>query len=122
MAKKRSTYTNPNFKGFVNYQLSDADRKAVKAKPFTDEDFAHWLTQMTLNGYKATFNYDDQRNTYQCTITPRDEKHENFGFFLVGRGSTALKSFKQAIWVHTEVCAENWGSFVMPQTADDYDD
>lgn len=120
--KKKPTYANPNFKGFVSYTLDESERKLLKARAFTDEDFSTWLWRYVENGYKFTFTWFEKQRAYQCTATHTDEKHDNFGLFLSGRGSSPLKAFKQWVYIHTDVCAEVWGEYVNLNRDDEIDD
>lgn len=123
MAKKSKTsYANPNFKGFVNYSLDPSEKASLKAKPFTTEDFSTWLHRHTEAGYKFTFTWQEGQKAFQCVGTHTDEKHGNFGIFLSGRGSSPDKAFKQWLYIHTEVCAENWPDFLEVNRDGEIDD
>lgn len=121
-SKKAKSYSNPNFKGFVNVPLDDHLKGVIKAQVFEPDDFASWLAKLVDDGYKLTFSTDSYNNASQCAITHPDESHQNFGYFLVGRGSSPLKAFKQALYFHSTILEGNWSLFAKPLGKEEIDD
>lgn len=122
-AKKKTTPTNPTFRGFLNIDLTDEDRSIIKS---TKYDSAEWLVDLDKwvdSGFKFTFGYDDYNHCFQCIGTRSDKEHEDYGILLTGRGSTAVKSFKQWIYIQTRLIQDaTWTSLLDVGTSKDIDD
>lgn len=94
---------------FIKRELSADEQAACKAQPFTAEDLVAQLGKLTGQGYKITFRVDSYSNADAVWIMQTDGEHANAGYILSGRGSSALKAFKQALYKHYNLCMdENW--------------
>ena len=63
MANKKSPLKpkiadNPSFRGFLNIQLNDEDKRIIKANEFSDSDFVSFMDKKIDEGYKFTFSYE----------------------------------------------------------------
>lgn len=96
------------FKGFINYYLTDDEMRYVKTRNFTDEDFVGKVLALTSDGYKITLNFDAYNECFQATLTAVSTGNSNDGFAVSGRGSDAVKAFKQLLYIHFEVCEGDW--------------
>lgn len=104
---KQTHPANPSFRGFLNIDLTDEDRATIKSVKY---DSAEWVTDLDKwvdNGFKFTFGYDDYNHCFQCIGTRSDKEHVDFGILMTGRGSTAVKSFKQWIYIQTRIIGES---------------
>lgn len=107
---------------FINYSLSEEQKRELKEKPYTEGDFAFDLHQVCDSFYKVSFSYDTYNNCMSCFFTPKDEKSPNKGLILTARGSTALKAFKQAMYLHYTLFEENWADFYEASGREEIDD
>lgn len=115
--------TNPNFRGFLNIQLSDEDKAIIKSTTYDLSDFTTDLDKWVDNGYKFTFSHDDYNHCFQCIATPQDADHVDYGIMMSGRGSTAIKSFKQWVYIQTRLIGEStWSENLKPNTSLEIDD
>jgi len=123
-AAKKQTVKQPSFGNsrFINYSLSNEQKAELKALPYTSDQFVSDLDRLADSSYKVSFSYDDYNQCYSCFITPRDEKSPNKGLVLTARGSTVLKSFKQALYLHYTLFEENWADFYVPANREPLDD
>lgn len=80
---------------FVNYSLSQEQKRFLKAQQV---DYDNELLRVIERDIKVTFSYDSFNECFSCFFIPTGE-NENKGLILAGRGSTPLKSFKQALFI-----------------------
>jgi len=111
------------FRGFLNITLSDEDKSIIKS---TSYDTAEWLVDLDKwidNGFKFTFSYDDYNHCFQVIAQRSDKTHVDAGILLSARGSTAMKAFKQWIYIQTRLIGESsWSENLKPRSADEIDD
>jgi hypothetical protein len=84
---------------FVNYSITDDDRKFLKSQQWALDDFDSAVLKIVEAGYKVSMQYDTRNSCYACFIIAQDSEHENAGYILTGRGSSPSKAVKQAIYV-----------------------
>ena len=121
-AKKKVGAPKFGDNNFINYSLSNEQKAELKAKPFSPEDFDSLLDQVTDSGYKVSFSYDTFNECYAVFLTPKDEKSINKGLILTARGSTNIKAFKQACYLHFTLFDENWADFYEVKGKEPIDD
>jgi hypothetical protein len=107
---------------FINWTLTTEQKAAVKAWTPTVEEIDDLLTETVEEGCKVTFGYDERGSSFLCSIVPQPSHKLNHGFILVGRGSTALKSFKQALYIHRQVFNGNWSTYSKADLSETLDD
>jgi hypothetical protein len=115
--------SNPNFRGFLNITLSDEDKAIIKATAY---DLSAWATDLDKwvdNGYKFTFSDDSYNHCFQVIGTPQQQGHVDFGIMMTGRGSTAIKAFKQWVYIQTRLIGESsWTDNLKPKQSQEIDD
>jgi len=110
---KPSSSVNPNFRGFINYDMSDFDKAEVKKHDFTEIDFVSWLAKVNDGGFKVTFQYDDYNHCFICIGAYADKTHPDYGILLSGRGSSPLKAFKQWVYIRDSVIGDDdWSAWL----------
>lgn len=128
MAKRKPTRSqsasnNPSFRGFLNIDLSDEDRQIIKSNAY---DGATWLVDLDKwidTGFKFTFSYDSYNHCFQCIGTRADREHVDYGILLTGRGSTAIKSFKQWLYIQTRLVGDaTWTELLDTGVSHEIDD
>jgi hypothetical protein len=121
---QRKTPDRPAFGNskFINFSLTDDQKKALKALLYTAENFIEDLDRIANSGYKVSISWDDYGSCFACFWTQKDPKHENAGFVLTARGSTSLKAFKQAMYLHFQIFDGSWADYYERPAAKDLDD
>jgi len=108
MAKRMSSTVPPKATGskgkysdviFVNYSVTDTDRKFLKSQVWSLDDFDSAVLKIVEAGYKVSMQYDTRNSCYACFIIAQDSESENAGYILTGRGSSPSKAVKQAIYI-----------------------
>jgi hypothetical protein len=108
--KRTSKPSNSSYEQatFIQVELEPGEQAKCKAWEFSEDDAWGMMHQMTDDGYKITFRWDDYHECAACWILPDKEKSENAGLILTGRGSSSFKAFKQAIYKHSVLFEEIW--------------
>jgi hypothetical protein len=97
--------------GFVNIELTQADKKAIKAKKISAEELVAWLAVIVANGgYKFGFGHDGDRECYIATLTAKDHENLNYGYSMSQRHSDALIALKALYYAHEVKMEGNWAS------------
>lgn len=107
---------------FVNWSLSQEEKAACKSWVLSLEDFDNALATLIEAGYKTTLSYDSFRTCYTCSIVPTKDAKSNQGYILTGKGSTATKALKQALYTHFHIMAEEWASYSTAKAQEELDD
>lgn len=119
--KKDRIVDKPQFKGFVNFSLTDEQKAEIKATKLTMEALESTLEKLFGEGYKIFWSFDFKNDVYMAALTNNDISHVNAGKFLNGRGSTPLKAVKQVLWAHHNLFVNGIWPLDVP-TAIDLDD
>lgn len=96
------------FKGFVNYVLSDADKTAFKDWDMDDHDLWQVLAACLQSGYKISATYNSQNDTYSATFMCRDVSLANAGLVLSSFAPDPYNAVKSLVFKHTVILDENW--------------
>jgi hypothetical protein len=104
MAKKPDTRREnrreaPEFKGFINYNLSDDEKKRLKEVGVDHERLWDTFESLAESAYYVKIKYDYYNHAYQAVMSTADPKSADAGWYVVGRGSTPMKAFRQAIYI-----------------------
>ena len=105
--RQKSQYSN-GFKGFIQCDLTDKQKAALKASAFTLEDGDSAIAKLNEQGYKFGLSYDSYNSCYQCSMNCGIEDSVNNGWCLTGRGSSPMKALKQVLYKHFQVFREDW--------------
>lgn len=120
---KPSQTSNAAFRGFINYNLTDEDKAAIKRIEFSDSDVVSWLSKSVDSGFKVTFSYDNYNHCFQVIGTPLDRENVDYGVLLTGRGSTPAKAFRQWMYLKDTIIGDDdWSAWLTPNRGMDIDD
>lgn len=128
MANKKSPLKpkiadNPSFRGFLNIQLNDEDKRIIKANEFSDSDFVSFMDKKIDEGYKFTFSYDGYNHCYQVIGTTSVKESPDYGILLSGRGSTLAKSLKQWLYIVDRLIdGQSWSELLLRKESQEIDD
>src|SRR6185436_14806861 len=73
-------------------------------------------------GYRVMTKYDTYSKAYACFIQRVDGKNVNENMILTGRGSSAHKAFKQALFKHHVLFQEDWSPYAQQSGSREIDD
>jgi len=107
---------------FINWSLSVEQKQQVKAWLPDLEEVDDLETEIIQEHAKITRSYDEFAECYSCSIVPTAKHKTNYGYILVGKGSTPLKAFKQAVYIHKQVFSGDWSTYSTGGRAEEMDD
>jgi hypothetical protein len=118
----RKSNVPPQFKPaqFVNVALTDDDKQRIKLSLWDVDKFDVACENVLRAGYKISVKFDDRNDCFACWLVAPDASM-NKGCILAGRGSTAGKAIKQAMFIHFVLLEQNWieGEGIQRETLDD---
>lgn len=120
--KTRQKTARFNDAQFINWSLTVEEKQQVKAWNPDAEEIDDLETEIIQEHCKITRSYDDFAECYSCSIVPTAKHKTNYGYILVGKGSTPLKAFKQAVYIHKQIFAGDWSTYSKGGRAEDLDD
>lgn len=122
--KPETKPTVPRFNDvkFINWSLSADEKLAVKQWVLSIEEIDDAISKLVEAGYKVTSSWDTYRSCFTASIVPTQDAKINQGFILTGKGSTALKAIKQALYIHHYVMNEDWSSYSTAKGIEEIDD
>lgn len=106
---------------FVNFELDKEQSATCKAWSFTSDDFCSEVQRFIDSGYGVSLKYDERNECYSCFIQNRGEAGPNRGLVLTGRGSTAVKAFKQCAF-KDRLMDQDWEAYAERPTFNHLDD
>jgi len=119
--KSKAKNAGPEFKGFVNYELSVEQKNALKKREFPFESIDSELVRMNEAGYRVSFAVDTYSGGHACFISCSGSDNPNAGWVLSGRGSSPIKAFKQALYKHYDLFDGDWPKH-LDSSREDFDD
>lgn len=116
--------TQPRFNDvtFVNWTLTADEKTSCKQWLLDQGDMDNAISALIEAGYKITVSWDKYRACYTSSIVPTADAKSNQGFILTGKGSTALKATKQALFIHYHIMDSEWASYSTTTNTEELDD
>lgn len=120
--KQKPTQQRFNDVQFVNWSLSVEEKAACKGWLLGEGELDNACVLLIEGGYKVTVSYDVFRSCFTASIVPTKDAKSNQGYILTGKGSTPLKSIKQAAYIHFHVMDGEWSAYSTAKSAEELDD
>lgn len=118
----RSTAPRFNDARFVQFELDRDQQATCKGWAFTSDDAWAEVTRLVDSGYSVAVKWDERNEVYACFIQNRDlQTGPNKGLILTGRGSTAVKAVKQAVF-KDRLMDQDWSAYGERPTFQNLDD
>lgn len=76
------------WKGFVNVDLTDADREVLRTDQTPFEDYWEGILDRMCAGYKLSVSRDHKNDTWIASLTCNHPADANRGYTLTGRGGS----------------------------------
>jgi hypothetical protein len=93
---------------FVNYDLSQDQKKELKGVPLIHKDLLTAILQLTKEGYKITFGWDDWSDCVAVWLIGQAAACKNHGYILTSRAATADKALLALLYKHHTVFEGIW--------------
>jgi len=99
------------WKGFVNIELAQVDKKKIRENLVAFEDFGHWAEVTTAEGYKISISFDQERDCFVATLTSNDPDNDNYGYSMSQRHSHLQVALTALVYAHDTKAGGAWASF-----------
>lgn len=106
----KSSSSNANsWKGFVQCELTDAQKQAAKMwiQQNSDDVFPLFFS-LVDDSFKVSISFDYYNNSYVASATCREPKLPANGWTLSGRGGTVFNAVASLMFKHLVVFADGW--------------
>lgn len=107
---------------WINWALSPEQKAQLKAWSPTLEDLDGEQIKIIQSSHRITTSYDSYGDCYTTSIVPTADNKINTGYILTGKGSTPIKSFKQALYIHFHVFEGDWSTYSTSKGIEEMDD
>lgn len=115
MAKKTSTikdFERAEWKGFLEYRLSDAELAAASEWDLSDTDVIEAFINLTAKGYKLTVTYSAKSGASTATLMAGVEQGKASGWALSAKGEDARDAVKLLLYKHYHALEESWDAML----------
>lgn len=69
------------------------------------------LNELLVDGYRASWSYNDQADQFTCSLTGRTEENPNNGLTLTAQGFDWYSALLVALYKHIVLCDQSWSAF-----------
>lgn len=107
-AKKSTKVKKAEWKGYHKIVLTQEQDDSFNEWTASSGVNWPWIEQLTNDGYKVSFNFDDYHTGISCSIYCTNEKMEWGGYSLTAWGENAFESFAMVCYKHYEIAKQMW--------------
>lgn len=97
--------------GFVNIELTTADKKTLKEKLLSADEWLDWAGTQMMLGYKISQAWDDERSCWVVTMTANSQDNENYGYSMSQRHSELIVALTALVYAHDTKADGAWASY-----------
>lgn len=97
---KKTEYSRPEWKGFLDYTLNEQELEAADAWKLTPAQMWEGINTLTAEGYRLTLSYSKQLAAYTATLQAGVEQGSASGWALSARDTKAEGALKLLLWKH----------------------
>lgn len=115
MAKKKSVvqeFKRTEWKGFLEFHLTDAHLLAADEWEATDTDLLEWYCEMTVQGYKITGSHKSESGDSTATMMAGDLQGELSGWALSAKGRDGREALKLLMYKHNYALETDWAQLL----------
>lgn len=106
--RRKAAAAGDGWRGFVNVELSVADKEAIKLGDASFDDAWGFLMQRVLDGYKLSLSFDHSNSSWIASLTCKRSSDPNVGLCLTARGGR-VEGAVLALWYKDDVVlARSW--------------
>lgn len=115
MPKSKANEQISTWKGFKDFRLSADQLEAFATDGVHDDDLMDLVQASLAEGYKLTFTYNGQSDTYNAAMTCNDDKSGNFGYTMSAFGPTFYTAIGLLMYKHHILLEADWNNIPAPQ-------
>lgn len=110
MPKTKSNAIVSDWKGFKDFRLTAEQLEAFAIDGVHDDDLMDLVQSSLAEGYKLTFTYNGQADTYNAAMTCNAEKHPNQGYTMSAYGPTFYVALGLLMFKHHVLLQGDWNN------------
>lgn len=95
-------------KGFVNCNISDADKAAVKKYAQDADKILEALHSLIIQGYKYSVSESEKTSSFVASLTDRREGSPSHMYTLSAHAPDPLLAMASVLYKHYALLAETW--------------
>lgn len=115
--RRKAATSGDGWRGFVNVELSLADREALKLCDVGFDDAWGFLMQRVLEGYKLSLSFDHGNSSWIASLMCKRSSDPNVGLCLTARGGR-VEGAVLALWYKDGVIlAHSWSGHAQGSNA-----
>jgi len=99
-----------DWKGFVNYKLSEDERANFLNWDVHDDDVWLFVSQANTEGYRFSTSYNKGNNTFNALLSCNDATSPNNGYSLSGYAPTWYEAIRVVLFKHIVVFDYHWST------------
>lgn len=93
------------WRGFVEVDLKEEDKKAIKKRKWSAADCMAYLEELAKHNYKVSISLDTNNDAYIVSATGKDE---NAGWTMSQRHGNLWTAINAHAYAHLEVTFGDW--------------
>lgn len=110
-----SAAVSGEFKGFINPQIGDEVKTAVKALDLTAPHTVARLVELSQSGLKVSLRWNDKQDSFMVTLYDQREATDSKGYAMTLFHSDLSVAIALAWFLQETVYTwEGWGKWVQP--------
>lgn len=103
------------WKGFKDFRLTADQLEGFGMWDAHDEDLLDLVQGVIAQGYKLTFSYNGQSDTYNAAMTCNIEKHPHQGFTMSAFAPAFYPALRLLMYKHWILADGDWDNIPEPQ-------
>lgn len=93
---------------FIPYNLTKEDKERLGKLNLGSDKLLEWQDSMAASGYKVSFSFDPDRDTYTASLNDRDKESEFFECTLTARGKSLYSALSSLYYKHEIIFERTW--------------
>lgn len=120
--KPAKSFEDDGWKGYVNIELNDLQRDAVKESRKDMNALWDVVWDLVDAQYKLSISYDPTHDVYNLSMTSKAAKDINAGLTLTGRGGSVHGACASFVYKHRIILEGDWRQGSIRANADKSED
>lgn len=104
----RNTNERPEWKGFIERRMSDAELEAFDNDQATDTDILAATVELAVSGYDIKLSYSERLKAFTCTLVDQDSSRKTAGYALSAQDATGREALRMACYKHFVILEGDW--------------
>ena len=114
----------PEFRGWVNINLTDSDKAGIKHLAEKPEEqlvrFWDWAASLIYQGWKISVSWDSYSDAYQPAVFCWDKNSDSCGYAVSARHPDLTIALLSLYWKVTEIADHNLADYTEMPSVDSW--